>query len=149
MDSDESNASFNKFKEIQDEWKSAGPFPGNQSKTIWANYNALVNLFYDKRSIYFELKELDRKKNLEAKLELCDKAEQIAKEKDLKRAIVELNELHREFKHIGPVPKSDQEVLWDRFKTASDEIYSRRKEYFSELKASQTENFEAKIKLSD
>jgi hypothetical protein len=89
-----------------------------------------MDRFYDNRSIYFELKELDRKKNLESKLDLCDKADALKEVKDLKEAIRQLNELHEEFKHIGPVPRDEQENLWQRFKAASDAVYDRRKEFF-------------------
>src|SRR5690606_31128898 len=77
VDSQDSNNQFEVFKELQKEWKAIGPVPGPQAKTIWANYHALVDRFYDNQSIYFELKELDRKKNLEAKLELCVRAERL------------------------------------------------------------------------
>ncbi len=140
VDGEESTQSINAVKELQTEWKKIGPVPGSQNKTLWANYNALLDRYYDHRSIYFELKDLDRKKNMGLKLELCEKAEALAQLEDLKAAIVQLNELHEEYKHIGPVPKEDQEPLWQRFKAASDAIYARRKEYFEELKVQFEEN---------
>ncbi len=138
--SEESSVGFNKFKEIQNEWKSIGDVPGNQSKTLWANYNALVNRFYDQRSIYFELKELDRKKNYEAKVNICERAEALANFENLKEAINSLNDLHYEYKHLGPVPKILQEDLWQRFKAASDKVYEKRKEFVSDLKIVLQEN---------
>src|SRR5690606_18050660 len=116
VDDEETTASINELKEIQKEWKGIGQIPANQVKSIWANYNALMDRFYDNRSIYFELKELDRRKNLEAKLELCERAEKLNEESNIKLAMKELNELHEEFRHIGPVPKEEQEPLWQRFK---------------------------------
>ncbi|MBL6448933.1 DUF349 domain-containing protein [Fulvivirga sp. 29W222] len=149
VDSEETNISFNAFKDLQNEWKNIGPIPGAHAKTLWANYNALVDRFYDNRSIYFELKELDRKKNLESKLELCDRAEKLASHENLKEAIKELNELHNEFKHIGPVPQEEQEALWQRFKTASDEIYARRKEFVEQLKSELEDNLKVKEQLAE
>ena len=149
VDSDETNISFDTFKELQNQWKSVGQIPVAYNKTLWANYNALLDRFYDKRSIYFELKELDRKKNLEAKIELCEKAEELLNEKQLKVATQLLNELHHEYKHIGPVPKKDQEPLWQRFKTASDAIYDKRKEYVDVLKVELEENLVKKEQLSE
>jgi hypothetical protein len=147
VDSEETTASIGALKKIQQEWKSIGPIPGPVVRSLWASYNALLDRFYDKRSIYFELKELDRKKNLEAKIEICDKAEKLTREKSLREAIRELNELHEEFKHIGPVPSDQQEAVWHRFKAASDQIYSRRKEFIHELKKSYQENLDGKKKL--
>lgn len=149
VDSEETNISFNAFKDLQNEWKNIGPIPGAQAKTLWANYNALVDRFYDNRSIYFELKELDRRKNLESKLELCERAEKLAGHENLKEAIKELNELHNEFKHIGPVPKEEQETLWQRFKAASDEVYARRKEFVEQLKSELEVNLKVKEQLAE
>ncbi len=149
VDADDTDMSFDTFKQMQEEWKAIGPIPGAQVKTLWANYNALVDRFYDNRSIYFELKELDRKKNLKAKIELCEKAEQLSNVEILKDAIRELNELHHEFKHLGPVPKADQEPLWERFKAASDAVYSRRKDYIEKLKHSLDENLVKKDALGN
>ncbi|MTI20665.1 DUF349 domain-containing protein [Fulvivirga sp. RKSG066] len=147
VDSEETNISFDDFKALQDEWKSIGQVPGAYARTLWANYNALIDRFYDNRSIYFELKELDRKKNLEGKLELCQRAEDLSNQENLKEAIKELNELHHEFKHIGPVPKEDQEPLWQRFKAASDAVYDRRRAFVENLKGELEENLKVKEEL--
>ena len=130
VDGEETTLSMAAVKAIQETWKTIGPVPLAQSKNLWASFNALMDRFYDNRSIYFELKELDRKKNLESKLELCEKAEALKSVEDLKDAIRILNELHEEFKHLGPVPREEQEQVWVRFKAASDVIYDRRKEFF-------------------
>ncbi|MEM7298423.1 MAG: DUF349 domain-containing protein, partial [Bacteroidota bacterium] len=97
VDGEESVNSINAVRDLQTEWKKVGPVPGAYNKTLWANYNALLDRYYDNRSIYFELKDLDRKKNLELKLELCEKAEALAQHDDLKSAIMQLNELHEEY----------------------------------------------------
>ncbi len=130
VDGEETTLSMASVKSIQEAWKAIGPVPVAQSRNLWASFNALMDRFYDNRSIYFELKELDRKKNLEGKLELCEKAEALKDVEDLKEAIRQLNELHEEFKHLGPVPREEQEQIWQRFKAASDVIYDRRKEFF-------------------
>ena len=149
VDSDETNISFDTFKSLQNEWKKVGQVPAAHNRTLWANYNALMDRFYDKRSIYFELKELDRKKNLEAKIELCERAEQLVKIENLKEGIAQLNELHEEYKHIGPVPNEEREALWHRFKAASDAVYERRKGYVEELKVQFEENLVKKTALCE
>ncbi len=149
VDGEENTTSITALKKIQDEWKAVGQVPGKHVKTLWANYNALIDRFYDNRSIYFELKELDRKKNLEAKLEICEKAEILAKEENIKEAVKELNILHDEFKHLGPVPKESQEEVWQRFKAASDLIYAKRREMVDVLKVELKANMELKEKLCE
>ncbi len=147
MEGEDSPNSFHKFKDLQHQWKLVGPVPMSNLKTLWANYNALIDRFYDHRSIYFELKELDRKKNLETKLELCNKAEKLFEAATIKNAVYELNELHNEFRHIGPVPKEDQENVWQRFKKASDEVYAKRDALVAELHLELKKNLEAKSQL--
>lgn len=147
VDGEDTEHNFSAFKEIQKSWKAIGAVAPSQTKTLWANYTALVDRFYDQRSIYFELKELDRRKNLEAKTELCARAEKLIDQPVLKEAVRELNELHNEFKHIGPVPLEEKELLWSRFKTASDQVYARRDVFVQELQKSFAANAEAKAKL--
>ncbi|MDN3204383.1 DUF349 domain-containing protein [Algoriphagus sediminis] len=147
VDGEETTLSMNAIKAIQEEWKAIGPVPNSQNRSLWANYNALMDRFYDNRSIYFELKELDRQKNLKGKTQLCEKAEALKDEPDLQTAIKALNELHEEYKHIGPVPREQQEPLWQRFKAASDAVYDRRKEYYDSQKEVFLKNQEQKEKL--
>ncbi|MDX2303164.1 MAG: DUF349 domain-containing protein [Microscillaceae bacterium] len=148
-ESEESQASIEELKKLQDEWKLIGPVPGQHNRNLWASYNALIDLFYDKRSIYFELKELDRKKNLATKLSLCEKAEKLVEYESIKQAIKELNELHEEFKHVGPVPKEEQDALWQRFKAASDRVYDKKRDFIKQREDEKSENYTKKLELCD
>jgi len=149
VDGEDSSQSFQIFKQLQHDWKNVGPVPMAQLKTLWANYNALVDRFYDHRNIYFELKELDRKKNLELKNDLCFKAEQLIIKERIKDAVRELNELHHEFKHLGPVPKEEQETVWQRFKAASDAVYAKRDAFVNNLQQELKTNLDAKLKVGE
>lgn len=149
VDSPENTNQFEAFKELQKEWRSIGPIPGTQAKTLWANYHALVDRFYDNQSIYFELKELDRRRNLEAKLELCHRAERLAEIEIIKVAIRELNDLHQEFKHLGPVPAEEKEAVWQRFKAASDAVYAKRDAYLQTLQHELQQNLDLKITYAE
>ncbi len=148
-DSTDTNNQFDKFKNLQRQWKSIGPVPGPQTKSLWANYHALLDRFYDNQSIYFELKELDRKRNLEAKIELCVRAEKLIDVENINDAIRELNELHHEFKHLGPVPIENKDEVWKRFKTASDIVYAKRDAFVHTLQIELNANMELKLKLAE
>jgi len=149
VDGEDSDQSFTAFKEIQKNWKNVGPVPNSQVKPLWASYTALVDRFYDHRSIYFELKELDRKKNLESKIELCVRAEKLIEVEKLKDAVRELNELHNEFKHIGPVPKEEKDAVLQRFKAASDAIYAKRDAFLDQLNKEQVKNLDEKLRIAE
>ncbi len=148
-DSQDASNQFSVFKDLQKEWRNIGPVPGTHARTLWANYHALVDRFFDNQSIYFELKELDRKRNLEAKLELCARAEKLSEVEKITDAIRELNEFHHEFKHIGPVTSEDKETVWQRFKSASDAVYARRDEYLKVLQLELNANLDLKNKLCE
>jgi hypothetical protein len=144
---EETSASLNTFKELQADWKNIGQVPSAKSQDLWANYNALVEMFYNNRSIYFELKELDRKKNLDSKNEIIERCEQLVSLENISEAIKELKKLHEEYKLIGPVPKEDQEELWNRFKAASDKVYENRNILAAKNKVLHEENLVKKREL--
>jgi hypothetical protein len=149
VDGEDSPQAFHQFKDLQYQWKNSGPVPVAFLKTLWANYNALIDRFYDHRNIYFELKELDRRKNLEVKKELCVRAEKLNELPSIQVAVRELNELHNDFRHVGPVPKEEQEPLWQRFKVASDAVYAKRDAFVANLQQEFTKNLELKNAIGE
>lgn len=144
LDSEEDNLSNTKFKTLQQEWKATGAVAPTYVQELWANYNALVNRFYNNRSIFYELKELDRKKNLEAKVELCLKAEALCEEAVIPKALKELNDIHQEYKLLGPVPQEQQETIWLRLKQATDAVYQNKRVYDEQIKAQFAANLQLK-----
>ena len=149
VSAEEENEQTNKLvRDLQQEWKKIGGVPKNQVRELWASYNALMEMYYNRLSIYNELKDLDRKKNLEAKTEICEKAEKLMNLASIKDAIKQLNELHEEFKHIGPVgSKEEQDIIWKRFKEASDAVYDKKKNATEIYKVEMQKNLELKEAL--
>ena len=156
VDADESNAknpgtSWQEFKKIQDEWKAAGNIASPHNSTLWATFHALIDRYYSNRNIYYELKELDRKKNLQLKAELVEKVEALAQSlegRPLTRAILEEANAHfDEYKHIGPGPKAEQEVLWQRMKVALDTLHDARRAQTEDQKQVLSRNYEIKSKI--
>ena len=153
VETDENNAgdpkvSWNEFKKIQDEWKAAGNMNSPHNATLWATYHALVDRYYSNRNIYFELKELDRKRNITLKTEVIEKVEAMAKVSDetpvTRQTIDEANALFEEYKHIGPAPKAEQEVLWGRMKAALDVLYDKRRGQTNDQRKESAQLYEEK-----
>ncbi|GAB2533226.1 DUF349 domain-containing protein [Spirosoma aerophilum] len=153
VETDENNAgdpkvSWNEFKKIQDEWKAAGNMNSPHNATLWATYHALVDRYYSNRNIYFELKELDRKRNTSLKTEVIEKVEAMAKAAEespvTRQTIDEANALFEEYKHIGPAPKAEQEVLWGRMKAALDVLYDKRRGQTNEQRKESAQLYEEK-----
>ena len=148
--SDESlKKTYDDFRALQDRWKEIGPVPANENSNLWNTYHFLVEQFFDKVRIGRELRDLDMKKNLESKIDLCEKAEELLDEKSMTKAFKALQKLHEDWKEIGPVPQEKKEEIWERFKAASDKINAIRREHYAKLEESQKANLEAKKALCD
>lgn len=141
---DETLDTINEVKEIQREWKAIRVLPKDKISDLWDRYNLLRNKFYDNHSINIELKELDRQKNLEAKIELTKKMEALLDEKSLKRSFNLINKYHDEYKNIGPVPKESHEPIWQAFKAATDAVHESKRKQYEELEAEKEQNLKKK-----
>ena len=143
------NTTFARFRELQQRWKEAGLVPQQNVKDVWETYNLYVENFYNYIKINRELRDLDLKKNYEAKLALCEQAEELALETQIVEAFRKLQKLHDEWRETGPVAIEFKESLWERFKEASSRINKRHQEHFEGLKAEQIKNFALKQELCE
>jgi hypothetical protein len=144
---DTGKGSLEKLKELQQKWKEVGPVPPQQADALYSTYDALLDRFYSQKSIEIELIELDRRKNLAAKQEICERAEALATSENIKAALAALNKLKEEYKSIGPVPKDQQDAIWQRFKAAADAIYERKRKASEEMRRVLEQNMKAKQAL--
>ncbi|MCO5261438.1 MAG: DUF349 domain-containing protein [Lentimicrobium sp.] len=135
---------YDEFKVLQERWKAIGMVPKTEINTLWQNYHFLVEKFFDKVKINKELKDLDLKKNLEAKIHLCEKAEELLLESSIIKSFKQLQQYHEEWKEIGPVPQDKKDELWERFRSATDKINERRREYYNQMQEGLEQNFAAK-----
>jgi hypothetical protein len=143
------NKTFHDFRALQNEWHSIGVVPQSSLKDLWENYHHYVEVFYDYIKINKELRDLDLKKNLEAKVLLCEKAEELLLEPNPVNAFRALQDFHNRWREIGPVPQESKNEIWERFKEATSQINKRHHEYFEKQKDDQKKNLEAKIALCE
>jgi hypothetical protein len=150
VDSEETlKKTYDEFNRLQTMWKEIGMVPATELNDLWQNYHFLVERFFDKIRINKELRDLDLKKNLELKVVLCEKAEELILEKSILKSFKLLQKYHDEWREIGPVPQEEKEIVWERFKNASDKINARRKDYYKNLQDEQQTNHDAKIALCE
>ena len=150
INSDENTSStFARFRELQSKWKEIGLVPQQSVKDLWETYNLHVENFYNYIKINRELRDLDLKKNYEAKLALCEQAEELTLESQVVEAFRKLQKLHDEWRETGPVAMEFKESLWERFKEASSRINKRHQEHFESLKSEQTKNLALKTELCE
>ncbi len=150
IDSEESlKKTYDEFKSLQDKWKEIGMVPKNEVNNLWQSYHFYVERFFDKVKINKELRDLDLKKNLELKMELCEKAEELLIESSILKSFKLLQQYHNQWKEVGPVPQDKKDEIWDRFKSATDKINQRRREHYDNLQEGQKNNFIAKTALCE
>jgi hypothetical protein len=143
------NKTFHDFRSLQNDWHSIGVVPQTSLKDLWENYHHYVEIFYDYIKINKELRDLDLKKNLELKVQLCEKAENLLLEPNPVNAFRLLQDYHNQWREIGPVPQESKNEIWERFKEATSQINKRHHEYFEKQKDDQKKNLEAKIALCE
>ena len=147
--SEDLNQTFPRFREIQNRWRAIGPVPQAKVKDLYDTYQHYVEKFYDYVKINKEFRDLDFKKNLEAKENLCEKAEHLSEEEDVVGAFRTLQKLHEQWKELGPVSKEFRESVWERFRAATAVINKKHQAFFESQKGNQKENLEAKTALCE
>ena len=146
---EEASKTYQEFKTLQQEWRDIKAVPAEKANELWRNYQLYVEQFYDLLKLNSEARELDFKKNLEAKTKLCEAAEKLADEQDVISAFHQLQKLHQDYREIGPVSKELREEIWQRFKNASTVINKRHQQHFESLRAREEENLEKKTALCE
>lgn len=143
------NQTFQEFRELQQRFREIGPVPQASLSDLWENYHHHVQNFYDYVKINRELRDLDLKRNLEEKINLCEKAEELLLEPSIVNAFKKLQKLHEQWREVGPVPRENQNEIWDRFKEVTSKINKKHQEFFEKLRDEQKKNLEAKVALCE
>lgn len=143
------NKTYQEFRALQQKWSDIKLVPQAKINDLWKEYQRYVEKFYDLVRINNEFREYDFKKNLEIKTELCAAAEKLDEEEDVVSAFYQLQNLHQEWRDVGPVSRKDREVIWERFKEASTLINKKYQSHFESLKGKEEENLEAKTALCE
>ncbi|MBQ9660410.1 MAG: DUF349 domain-containing protein [Bacteroidales bacterium] len=143
------SAQFPAFRELQNRWREAGPVPATAFRDLNDTYQFYVEKFYDMVKINRDLRDLDFRKNLEAKEAFCDAAEKLAENENVVNAFHELQKLHEQWKEYGPVAKEKREDIWNRFKAATAVINKKYQAHFEGLKEQQVDNLAKKTALCE
>lgn len=125
-------------------WKTIGPVPREVNEEIWAKFKGMIDKHYSEKKEYFGAIRDEQESNYQKKVDLCLKAEAIAKREDWKKATEELLELQQEWKSIGTTSRKVSEKVWQRFRKACDEFFAKKSEFFAERRTSESENLAQK-----
>lgn len=146
-DIDNVGVNFQKFQDLQKQFKEKSDIPDTAVTGIWKEFQTVVELFYDQLKMNKELRDLDFKKNLEVKRQLVEQAKELAANEDVVDAINRLMILHNEWRETGPVAKEFREPIWEEFREASAVVRKKHQDYFEKRKADEAANEAAKEQL--
>ena len=142
-------ASYNEFKALVQEWKEIKEVPADKANELWKAYQQYAEQFYDIQKLNNEFREYDFKKNMEAKIAICEEAEKLADDPDIVGAFRKLQKLHQDYRETGPVSKESREEIWNRFKATSTVVNKRHQQHFEELKEKEKENLDQKTVICE
>ncbi len=136
------------FNDLRERWKNAGPIPKDKYNHVWNNYHFHVENFYDYLHLDREARDVDFKHNLELKLKIIARVEELIHEEDINKAFRELQDLHRIWKEdIGPVSRENREEVWNKFSDLTKQMHDKRELLFEKLRAVESENLERKKEI--
>lgn len=142
------NTTYKHFKELQERWRKTGPIPRDKYNNAWNSYHHHVELFYDFLHINRDLRDLDFKHNLERKLLIIARAEELAQDDNVMRAFREIQELHKMWKEeLGPVDREHREAIWEKFKAVTKVINDKRQLYYQEIDKVYEQNLNKKLEI--
>jgi len=147
-DEENINTTYKTFKDLQDQWKNAGPIPKDRYNNAWNSYHHNVEVFYDLLHLNRDLRDLDFKHNLEKKTKIIERAEELAADDNINRSFRELQVLHKMWKEeLGPVSREHRDEVWERFSNATKTIHDKRQGYYAELDKGREKNLEVKEEI--
>ena len=146
---EEANQQYQEFKQLQQDWREIQSVPAENATELWRTYQLYVEQYYDLLKLNSEAREYDFKKNLEAKTRICEITEKLADEPDAISAFHQLQDLHQQYREIGPVAKEFREEIWARFKAASTIINKRHQQHFEDIRALEEENLSKKTAICE
>ena len=142
------SVTLKQFNDIRERWKVAGPIPKDKYNHVWNNYHFHLENFYDILHLDREIRDLDFKHNLEQKLKIIARVEELNQEEDINKAFRELQDLHRIWKEdIGPVSRDHREEIWNKFSDLTKQLHDKREGYYEKFREIEETNLVAKKEL--
>lgn len=145
-------SAFHQLQELHQEYRETGPVEKELREQIWARFKAASTTINKRHQQHFEDIRAKEEDNLATKTALCEKLEEIIKQENKKSSDWEghtkqIVELQAEWKTIGFAPQKMNVKIFERFRSGCDDFFTRKAEYFKELKAQYAENLEKKQSL--
>lgn len=142
-----------KIKKLQAEWKQIGFATKNQNQKIWEEFRGAANLFFENKSDFFKEIKGEQEKIKEVKKSIIEKAKKLVdidledEKFDWKQRTQEVINLQKKWKSSGSAARHDEQKLWKKFRSFSDEFFKKKDEFFAGREDRQKENLANKNKI--
>lgn len=142
-------SAFHQLQELHAQYRETGPVAKDLRDEIWTRFKNASTVINKKHQQHFEELRAREEENLTKKTALCEKVEAIAQEEnkgtaDWEKHSQEIIAIQQEWKTIGFAPQKMNVKIFERFRTACDDFFGRKAEYFKEIKKRFAENAEKK-----
>ncbi len=142
------SASLKQLNDIRERWKVAGAIPKDKYNHVWNNYHFHIENFYDFLHLDREARDIDFKHNLDLKLKIIARVEELVVDTDSNKAFRELQDLHKIWKEdIGPVSREHREEIWKKFSDLTKQMHDQREVFYESFRAVETENLAKKNEI--
>lgn len=135
------------YKQLIEDWKAIGYVDKKRSDDLWSRIEQARDKFYERKQEHHEDVKMEMMQNLDLKMEVVDKAEQLAGSEDWKETTQQLKDLMEKWKGIGHTMHDKNEELWQRFQAANNTFFEKKRAHFEVIEKEQEANYEAKEKL--
>lgn len=138
-------SAFHQLQELHQQYRETGPVAKEKREEIWSRFKAASTVINKRHQQFFDDLRAKEEDNLTRKTALCEKVEAIAKQEnkgtaDWERHTNEIIDVQKEWKTIGFAPQKMNVKIFERFRAACDDFFSRKAEFFKERKAMLYEN---------
>ncbi len=147
-------SAFRKLQELHNKWREIGPVAKELREELWARFKAASSAINKKYQTFFEDRKSKEKENADAKIELCERIEQISTD-DLKtyaqwdEVTKQIIALQEDWKKLGYASRKANAALFARFRKSCDEFFGKKAEFYKSMKEELTSNLAKKIDLCE
>jgi hypothetical protein len=135
---------YDAFKAMREQWNNTGLVPKAEARNVWANFNHHVDNFFNFLRLAYDLIDKEYENNLAEKTAMIQELEAMAEEGASTELFRTLQKAHSRWKKIGPVPREQKDIIWDRFKAVTAKVHEQREQFNEILKAQNDAKIAAK-----
>ena len=140
------------LQDFHNQWREIGPVPQESKNEIWERFKEATSQINKRHHEYFEKQKDDQRKNLDAKIALCEEVEAInllemKNFKEFDERADKVVELQKMWRTIGFAPKKQNNKVYQRFREACDAFFEKKRGFYADNKEIQLNNLQLKTEL--